>query len=182
MTQLISATFDDAAQGLAAAGALGVRFSDSPIRSITPADVTAGLQASLVRDGHCTADAARHARAIAGGLTYVSIAAGWGQAKSATLILRRAGAKRIESHVPYGEEYGVSEASPLSDTFGLPVLLDSPTPMSKFWGLKVLSNGYSFSRSLGLPTLARNGTLLSSILHLPTLTAIRFFFPTRRTT
>jgi len=181
MTQLISAIFATAAEGAAAAQVLTTAYADSPLRLLTPQQAGAGIAAHLVIDGHSAADAARFARAVAGGNTYLSVKAGWGTAKRATRILRGAGALRIESRTPAGEEFGISEASPLSDTFFLPVLSNNPTPMSSFWGLQVLANTYSFSAKIHLPLLARNGTLLSSLFHLPTLTRMKFFFPTRRT-
>jgi hypothetical protein len=161
MTQLITALFADPEHGQAAADALKNQgFEGAAVRLVTRLSgqkskskgaegSDEGFIASLTKDGVTRADAIKVADAIRGGGSFVGVHAPFGSAQLAIRILKSHEATDQASYLLGGEAASSSKTWLLSEALGLKLLIDDPTPFSRFWQVRVLDNGYSFSAKLG---------------------------------
>lgn len=150
------------------------------------ADVPVSAVAAQIALGRVLlADAKIYARGVAAGHALVTVHAPFGAGRQAEVILDGYGP--VDSGLPPEPAFHMwDEATPLSSTLAMPVLIDDPAPMSKVLGLPAVSGGNcSLSGTigmplltagelgdkgrLGLPYLSNNATPLSSALGLRVL-------------
>ncbi len=125
--------------------------------SASDADPAAAL-VDGINDGIVPRGARRRGiKALSEGKSLVAVAAPFGGGETVLAILQEDG-ELLETATP-------TNPSPLSDTFGIPVLTDS-TPST---GL--LPHSWSFSSMFGMKLLSSGATPLSSMFGLKTLTA-----------
>jgi hypothetical protein len=175
MTQLITGLYSDHANAHAAAEALKQQgFAEKDVRTVTKAPAPKGkgkggeaaedaLTASLVREGVPKVDAARLSDAVKAGSAFVSVRAGFGEGDPALRTVKSHGPTEVvENRIPDGSENGAVEEFPLSASANLPLLLDTPLPVSSYIGSEPLKEGFTLSSKFGWPLLSDNATPLSS--------------------
>ena len=165
MAQIITRLYANGADAEAAVKDLkDQRFADKDIFVVGP---PAGGKASIeslttaIANGAVPkADAAIYAKGVAKGGTLVSVLAHFGTGAKVSGVLDSH--KPIPSGVTTGSTTGVSsarpnrsgggsvdwnDATPISNWFGWPTLLDDPTPLSNYWNLRVLKDSDDFVSS-----------------------------------
>jgi len=173
VTQAEAATSDLLANG----------FDASNVVTLTPMAGSAEIKSALRAGGFLGEHAAFYADQLAGGHSLVVVSPPFGMGRSAEAILKSHNPLAL-SHEPPPEPFVPwwEEATPLSNLLGLPVLMNSDTPFSNFWGLntkqdglshfsrwlKPLAPGFTLSGLLGLGFATASATPLSSMLGLPT--------------
>ena len=161
-------------------------YDDIHVVSPSGSDVPLSAIAAQIAQGHVLlADAKIYAKGVAAGHSLVTVHAPFGTGKVAEYILDSH--DPIDSGMPKAAPDRMwDEATPLSSTLVLPVLIDDPDPasralgippltssdcgLSEAIGMPLLTNGVLGDRGkLGLPFLSNNPTPLSSALGLPLL-------------
>ena len=161
-------------------------YDDIHVVNPAAADVPLSAIAAQIALGRVhLPDARIYAKGVAAGKTLVTVFAAFGSGKLAETILDSHGP--VDSGMPKEPDLGMwDEATPLSSTLAMPVLINDPDPMSKILGIPAVTDGncslsgmigmplLSDSKMgnkgrLGLPYLSNNPTPLSSALGLPLL-------------
>lgn len=187
MSHEITRMFANAATAAKAADELREEgFDDIHVVSATGSDVPLSAIAAQIALGRVyLADAKIYAKGVAAGHSLVTVHAPFGSGRVAEHILDQHGP--IDSGLPKEPDFHMwDEATPLSSTLAIPVLIDDPDPMSKVLGIPAVTGGNCsvsdmigmplLSDSamgdrgrLGLPYLSSNPAPLSSALGLPLL-------------
>jgi hypothetical protein len=169
-----------------------------PVHVISPPHAPTSLEAAPTEHDHLESiekalhkagighkEAAIYAPKIHGGATLVTLYAEYGEGSQAESILDAydpidSGVASSNAYTPGTAAVGADDPAPLSSALGWKLLIHEPAPLSKFFGLPVLSskqnsstalnnNPAPLSSAIGLPTLSSKAAPLSSTLGLATL-------------
>jgi hypothetical protein len=146
-------------------GPPGASGHGSSAAGASAASVAAAIAARYV----LTADAEYYAQAVLSGQWLVSVLAAFGQGGEAMWILEQydplpTRAWHEKDHVKLWDD-----ATPLSSAFWLPVLTKEAAPISRMFGIRLLSaksGGASFSGTSGLPLLIKGPFFLTGMFPL----------------
>jgi len=187
MSQTISRMYGTPEQAMSAKAALeehdytDVHLVSGDGASTSIEDIVAAIVQGQVLRSHARV----YAAGISRGGSLVTVHAPFSGAAKAMRILDKFSPIESGMSEPDSRIMPWDEATPMSCILQMPVLLDDPAPLSRFWnvsplaggsfslsslfGMPLLTQAVPRSTSFGLPLLSKNPAPLSSLLGIPTI-------------